>query len=77
MSPSNFIKLHSLIINSNDIIFIEHNHDNYKIHMRIDILGGNTIITPKGIQISKNIIEVFKSKNPLEYDIIEEWIKHL
>jgi hypothetical protein len=77
---SSFIKLNSLIINANDICFIEkpsYNNKTYIIRLKNDVLEGHSIITPGEIQITKNVIKISKHFSESDYIILDEWVKEL
>jgi hypothetical protein len=77
---SSFIKLNSLIINANDICFIDkpsYNNKTYTIWLKNDVLEGRTIFASGGIEINKNVIRISESKHYSEYKILDEWVNDL
>ena len=77
---SRFIKLTNILINTSKIIFIQNTGTTYYVKT----LGPNL---PYGFFIfgfgfidtssSYNFIEICKNKHPIDYEIMEKWVRNL
>ena len=77
---SRFIKLTNILINTSKIIFIENTGTTYYVKTcgtgitsGFSIFGFGVIDTSN----SDNFFEICKNKHPIDYQIMEKWVRNL
>ena len=77
---SRFLKLTNILINTSKIIFIENMGTTYYVKTcgsslsnGFSMLGFGFIYT----SASYNFIEICKNKHPIDYEIMEKWVRNL
>ena len=70
-----FIKLMNLLVNTSQIIKIKSCQNKYYIHMNNNKnINGFIIISVGALNTTDNIIEVCEKEDPVDYQIITQWI---
>jgi hypothetical protein len=77
---SRFIKLTHIVINSSKIITIKNTESKYYVQVCSHALQYGSFIFGSGFIETKNsntFITICKNKNPIDYQIMEKWVKNL
>ena len=71
---SNFLKLKSLVLNTNYINRIIINQNKFTIHLLSNEITGYILIGSGGINSVNEEIRICKIKDPDDYKTVENWI---
>ena len=74
---SNFIKFSSIVINASKIKTIHMQNNIYYITLTTNKFDGFMLFTNSYLNSNNNKIEIYGKKNPIDYNILSEWINKI
>lgn len=72
-----FIKLTNRVINTSKLVKIENYDNKYSMYFCNNNISGYFIVSIGNLFTSDNTIVICKEKTPVDYQIVEDWIKSI